>query len=146
MGTTPRPDFARVAKLRDGERELIGEAARQGLIPHDIATALAAPGVSDLLLLQRFEVVMDLGVLTGPGSGAVEVPRRLADGEIPERVNVEDPQQCAAFYRVVLLRGTTADQAALINRDALVRLWPRRLAPQTVTEVWEGRFPELRAT
>ncbi|WP_416969401.1 hypothetical protein [Streptomyces sp. 4F14] len=146
MGSTPRPDFARVARLRGAEQAMIDEAARQGLIPEDIAGALTAPGVSSQLLFRRFEAVEDLDLLTGPASGFVDVPRGLADGEVPERVNLDDGRQRAALYRVVLLRGTAAEQAALINREALLSLWPLRLAPPAVTQVWECRFPELRTS
>ncbi|MFG2785811.1 hypothetical protein ACGFY7_49345 [Streptomyces prunicolor] len=143
MASTPRPDFARVARLRGAEQGVIYEAARQGLIPEDIAHALTAPDVGDLLLFQGFEVVADLDVLTGPGSGAVDVPRHLGDCEMPAFVNVADAAQCAVLYRSLLVRGTAAEQAALINRDVLRRLWPQRLAPEAVVQVWERRFPEL---
>ncbi|MBC9728234.1 hypothetical protein [Streptomyces sp. TRM68367] len=146
MASTPRPDFARVARLRGAEQGVIDEAARQGLIPEDIAHALTAPGVSDLLLFQGFAVVADLDALAGPSSGFVDVPRHLADGEVPARVDVGDAAQCAALYRRLLVGGTATEQAALINRDVLCRLWPQRLAPQAVVEVWERRFPELTAS
>ncbi|MFF5304815.1 hypothetical protein ACFY5F_36205 [Streptomyces sp. NPDC013161] len=145
MASTPRPDFARVARLRGAEQGVLDEAARQGLIPEDIAHALTAPGVSDLLLFQRFAVVADLDALAGPSSGFVDVPRHLTDGEVPARVDVEDTAQCAALYRRLLVGGTESEQAALINREVLCRLWPRRLAPHTVAQVWERRFPELTA-
>jgi hypothetical protein len=143
MASTPRPDFARVARLRGAEQGVIYEAARQGLIPEDIAHALTAPGVGDLLLFAGFEVVTDLDVLTGPGSGVVHVPRHLVDGDMPASVNVADAALCAVLYGSLLVRGTAAEQAALINRGVLRRLWPQRLAPQAVIQVWERRFPEL---
>ncbi|CAM5364455.1 hypothetical protein [Streptomyces viridochromogenes] len=143
MASTPRPDFARVARLRGAEQGVIDEAARQGLMPEDIAHALTAPGVSDLLLFQRFEVVADLGALAGPESGVVDIPRHLVDGDVPALVDVADAALCAELYRRLLVRGTATEQAALINRDVLLRLWPRRLAPQSVAQVWERRFPEL---
>ncbi|MGW4490462.1 hypothetical protein [Streptomyces sp. NPDC004376] len=143
MARTPRPDFARVARLRGAEQGVIGEAARQGLIPEDIAHALIAPGVDDFLLCQGFEVVADLDALTGPGSGAVDVPRHLVDGDLPTLVDVADTAPCATLYRRLLIRGTATEQAALINRDVLLHLWPQRLAPQAVAQVWEQRFPEL---
>ncbi|MCT9075281.1 hypothetical protein [Streptomyces fulvoviolaceus] len=145
MASTPRPDFARVARLRGAEQGVIDEAARQGLIPEDIAHALAAPGVSDFLLFQRFEVVADLDALAGPRSGVVDVPRHLVDGDVPALVDVADAALGAALYRRLLIGGTATEQAALINRDVLLRLWPRRLAPHTVAQVWERRFPELTA-
>ncbi|MEH0502317.1 hypothetical protein [Streptomyces scabiei] len=145
MASTPRPDFARVARLRGAEQGVIDEAARQGLMPEDIAHALTAPGVSDLLLFQGFEVVADLGALAGPESGDVDIPRHLVDGDVPALVDVADAALCAELYRRLLVRGTATEQAALINRDVLLRLWPRRLAPQSVAQVWERRFPELAA-
>ncbi|WP_051900495.1 hypothetical protein [Streptomyces aureus] len=143
MASTPRPDFARVARLRGAEQGVIEEAARQGLIPEDIARALTAPGVGDLLLFQGFEVVADFDALAGPGSGVVGVPRHLVDGDVPALVDVADAALCAVLYRRLLVRGTATEQAALINRDVLLRLWPQRLAPQAVAQVWEQRFPEL---
>ncbi|CAM5676093.1 hypothetical protein SALBM311S_02088 [Streptomyces alboniger] len=145
MASTPRPDFALVARLRGAEQGVIDEAARQGLIPEDIAHALTAPGVGDFLLFQGFDVVADLDALAGPGSGFVDVPRHLVDGEVPALVDVADAAQCAALYRRLLVRGTATEQAALISRDVLLRLWPQRLATQSVVQVWERRFPELTA-
>ncbi|MDQ1019928.1 hypothetical protein [Streptomyces afghaniensis] len=145
MTNSPRPDFARVARLRGAEQGVIDEAARQGLIPEDIAHALTGPGVGDLLLFQGFDVVANLDALVGPRSGSVKVPRHLVDGDVPARMDVADAVQCAALYRRLLVRGTAAEQAALINRDVLLRLWPQRLAPQAVVQVWERRFLELTA-
>ncbi|GAB2326658.1 hypothetical protein [Streptomyces variabilis] len=145
MASTPQPDFARVARLRGAEQGVIAEAARQGLIPEDIAQALTSPDVGDHLLFQGFEVVPGLDVLSGPGSGLVDVPRHLVDGDVPTLVDVADPVQCAALYRRLLVRGTATEQAALINRDILLRLWHHRLAPQAIVQVWERRLPELTA-
>ncbi len=145
MASTPRPDFARVARLRGAEQGVIDEAARQGLMPEDIAQALTSPGVGDHLLFQGFEVVAGLDVLSGPGSGFVDVPRHLVDGDVPTLVDVADAAQCAALYRRLLVRGTATEQAELINCDILLRLWHHRLAPQAVVQVWERRFPELTA-
>ena len=145
MASTPRPDFARVARLRGAEQGVIDEAARQGLIPADIAHALTSPGAGDQLLFQGFEVVADLDSLSGPSSGFVDVPRHLVDGDLPELVDVADPVQRAVLYRRLHARGTATEQAELINRDVLLRLWPQRIAPHAVVQVWERRFPELTA-
>ncbi|MEW2401965.1 hypothetical protein [Streptomyces sp. NPDC046862] len=145
MASTPRPDFARVARMRGAEQGVIREAARQGSIPDDIAQALTAPGVGDHLLFHGFDVVSDLDTLAGPGSSAVDVPPHLVDGDVPTLVDVTDAAQCTALYRRLLVRGTAKEQAALINREILVRLWHQQLAPQAVVQVWERRFPELTA-
>ncbi|MQS16486.1 hypothetical protein F7Q99_30905 [Streptomyces kaniharaensis] len=143
MDITPRPNFARVARERSAEQAMIAQAARQGLVPPDIAAAMAAPSASDQLLYQGFEVVTDLASLTGPAMGEIAVPAHLVDGELPARVNVANRWQLLLLYRRLLARGSAAEQAAVLNRALLRELWSEQLAPSLVMRVWEGRFPEL---
>jgi len=143
MGITPRPSFARVARARSAEQGMVEQAAREGLIAPDIAAALADPEITSHLLFTGFEVVSDLESLTGPAGGEVEVPAHLRDGELGERVDLSDPWQREALYRRVLVDGSTADQAAVLNRHVLIELWHKALAPGPVLRVWQGRFPEL---
>ena len=47
-------------------------------------------------------------------------------------------------YRAVVAEGAVADQAAILNRDRLVEVWPELLLPRRARELWETRFPRLR--
>jgi hypothetical protein len=143
MGITPRPSFARVARARSAEQGMVEQAAREGLIPPDIAGALADPDVTSHLLFTGFEVVADLESLTGPASGEVEVPTHLRDGELGAHADLSDPWQRETLYGRVLVDGSAADQAGVLNRQVLSELWHKALAPGPVLRVWQGRFPEL---
>ena len=141
----PEPDFDTVAEDHDRQREAVATAARQGDIPADIAAARTAPDAGEWLLFNGFEVVADLALLHGPAEGPLDVPAHLADRELPGHIAEPTAWQRLSLYRRVLLEGTAAEQARLLNRDRLRELWPSRLGPPPLLKVWEERFPELRA-
>jgi hypothetical protein len=50
-----------------------------------------------------------------------------------------------ALYSRVVRDGLESDQAALLDRDMLTRLWPDLNLPARCRAIWEQRFPELAA-
>ncbi|MCQ4044286.1 hypothetical protein ACFOSC_29660 [Streptantibioticus rubrisoli] len=146
FGDFPEPDFDSVAEEHEQQRRAVEAMARQGDIPADIAAARTAPDAGEWLLFNGFEVVADLALLCGPAEGPLDVPAHLADRELPEHIAEPTAWQRASLYRRLLLEGTAAEQARLLNRAQLRRLWPSRLGPPQILKVWEERFPELRAT
>ncbi|POX36199.1 hypothetical protein C3486_34820 [Streptomyces sp. Ru73] len=140
----PVADFDAVARDRAQQHAALQEAVRQGQTAPDIAAALADPQTGDWLLFHGFEVVTDLALLSGPAAGPVDVPAHLTDRELPARVDLSETWYATQLYRKLLLEGSAADQARLLNRDLLRHLWPQRLAPPQILTVWETRFPELR--
>lgn len=53
-----------------------------------------------------------------------------------------------SLYRTILAEGMRDDLCRFLNRDVLLDLWPTMcpLIGRAVWEVWEGAFPELRAS
>jgi hypothetical protein len=137
------PDFAGAAQTVDAQRAGVDAAVRRGLVPADIAAALSSPQASSWLLSQGFEVVESLESLRGPDTGTVAVPGRLVDRELPARADLDRAWQRLLLYRRLLSGGTAAEQCTLLNRTLLNQLWPARLGPPVVLQVWERRFPEL---
>jgi hypothetical protein len=45
-----------------------------------------------------------------------------------------------------LAEGLVADQVEILNRERLIAVRPELMLPQRVRELWESRFPELRAS
>jgi hypothetical protein len=44
------------------------------------------------------------------------------------------------LYEIVLTEGTAEDVCRYVNRDELLRLWPRLWLPPHVRQVWEPRL------
>ncbi|GGW69930.1 hypothetical protein [Streptomyces xantholiticus] len=87
----------------------------------------------------------DLGELTGPEHGLVELPLHVAWSGL--RVfDLDRPRQRMGLYRTVLAEGMTEDLCHFLNGNLLVDLWPvlRTLVGRTVRDVWEDAFPQLR--
>ncbi|WP_443071488.1 hypothetical protein [Streptomyces sp. NBC_01465] len=62
--------------------------------------------------------------------------------------DLDQPRLRMGLYRTVLAEGMRDDLCRYLNADLLLTLWPvlRTLIGSTVRDVWEGAFPELRAT
>ncbi|MFI1036002.1 hypothetical protein [Streptomyces sp. NPDC020951] len=84
--------------------------------------------------------------LSGPATGAVELPLHLAWSGL-RRFEVGDEKLLLGLYRIVLTNGLHDDLIGYLNADLLVRHWPRlRIAlGKPVRTCWEQRFPELVA-
>ncbi|TFC01468.1 hypothetical protein E3O42_10135 [Cryobacterium adonitolivorans] len=50
-----------------------------------------------------------------------------------------------AAYQEVISHSAAAAHIEALNRDLLIRIWPRLTLPDPVREVWEMSFPELTA-
>lgn len=86
----------------------------------------------------------DLTALHGGLTGAVRLPLRVySSGAGPNRVfDLAEEDQRIELYQIVLTEGTTADICTYLDRDELLRLWPRLWLPAHVRRAWE---PLLRA-
>jgi hypothetical protein len=84
--------------------------------------------------------------LSGPATGAVELPLHLAWSGL-RRFDVSDEKLLLGLYRIVLTNGLRDDLIGYVNAELLVRHWPRlRIAlGKPVRTCWEQRFPELVA-
>ncbi len=89
-------------------------------------------------------VVADrLGLLTGPTSGVVRLPRYLSwSGN--SQYDLDSPGRIIDLYRAVLNEAARpADLHTYLNEAALKRLWSYLWLPPVLRTAWESRFPEL---
>lgn len=87
----------------------------------------------------------DLDRLVGPLDGVVRLPSRI-DTSARVSYNLGDESDREMLYRIVILEAwRDEDFAALLNRDALVELWPKLHLPRPVRAKWEAAHPVLAA-
>ncbi|MCL2091983.1 MAG: hypothetical protein FWH11_12440 [Micrococcales bacterium] len=83
--------------------------------------------------------------LHGPTSGTVRVQEHIDTGLNPV-YDIADASERWSLYVKVVQSATAAEQAAFLDRTALVELWPTLMLPQQCRAIWEAKFPELAAT
>jgi hypothetical protein len=84
----------------------------------------------------------ELDELRGPLTGLVRLPLRVyASGQGPGRAfDLANDAERAEMYQVVLTDGTTEDVCRYVNREELLRLWPRLWLAPHVRQAWEPRL------
>lgn len=95
--------------------------------------------------VKPYEAPESLDDLKGPVGGVVELPHTVLWAPGGGCIDLDAEGGVSLAYRAVLAEGTVADQVAVVNRDRLVAMWPELLLPRRVRQLWEARFPELRA-
>lgn len=95
--------------------------------------------------VKPYEVPERLDDLKGPAGGVVELPHTVLWAPGGGRVDLDEEGGVGLAYRAVVAEGSVADQVAILNRDRLVAVWQELLLPRRARELWEARFPELRA-
>ena len=83
-----------------------------------------------------------LAELRGPLTGMVRLPLRIyASGLRPARsFDLSNEAERIELYEIVLTDGTAEDVCRYVNREELLRLWPRLWLPSYVRQVWEPRL------
>lgn len=90
-------------------------------------------------------VPVDLDALQGPVEGVVQIPSHI-DTSARGWYDLADPRGREMLYRIVILEAwRDEDFAALLNRDALIELWPTIHLPRPVRTRWEEHHPALAA-
>jgi hypothetical protein len=86
-----------------------------------------------------------LAALTGPTDGVVELPPELAwSGR--RAFDLAVAEQRYLYHMTVLTAAVTPTHyTRWLNPDLLVAEWPRLRLPRPLRQVWQDRFPELRA-
>ena len=84
----------------------------------------------------------DLRELRGPLTGVVRLPLRVyASGLGPaRRFDMTDEAERIELYEIVLTEGTAEDVCRYVNREELLRVWPRLWLPPHVRQVWGPRL------
>ncbi|MGL4174121.1 MAG: hypothetical protein ACRCTR_08640 [Actinomycetota bacterium] len=59
--------------------------------------------------------------------------------------NLDSPSGLWTAYSAIVRDGYADEQAALLDRTTLVRLWPDLNLPKRCRETWTAKFAELRA-
>lgn len=95
--------------------------------------------------IKPYAVVDSLDELRGPAGGVVELSHSVLWAPGGGRVDLDEPGALNMAYRAVLNEGAVDDLRNVLNRDRLIAVWPGLLLPFRVLELWESRFPELRA-
>lgn len=85
----------------------------------------------------------DLGDLTGPTSGRVELPVTIDWGPARSYDLGEDADRRVVYERVLREAASTGDVCRYVNGRALLDVWGRLWLPRRVRSRWEERFPEL---
>lgn len=153
-----RPSMMTPARLREARR--MREAGRSiaqiadvlGVGKSSVARALgknepaptAAEGRVFLRDVKPYDAPGSLDELAGPSGGVLELPHHVYWGPEPT-VDLDSPCGVVKAYQAVLSEGSAGDQAVLLNRGLLLRVWPDLALPDRVRLLWEGRFPALRA-
>ncbi len=84
-----------------------------------------------------------LDLLTGPTAGTIELPTRLDWGP-DSRYDLANIDDATTLYTKVISEASNLDDLTLfLNRDLLVRLWPRLRLPRRCAELWNRAFPHL---
>lgn len=96
--------------------------------------------------VKPYAIPTDLAELTGPTSGVITLPHSVLWAPGDGRVDLDAPGGVALAYRAVLAEGTLEDQARLLNAALLRTVWTQLLLPRRVRDLWENRFPQLRAS
>jgi hypothetical protein len=92
-----------------------------------------------------YDTPESLDELRGPTSGHVRVRPRIDTSPDPI-YEVADSGQRWNLYSAVVRDGLASEQAAILNRDLLVRLWVDLNLPARCRAIWETKFPELAET
>ena len=92
-----------------------------------------------------YETPSNLAELRGPASGFLRLPLTVYWGP-HESFDLDDPGELHCAYRALVRAGTAEVQAALLNREVLVREWESLTLPERCRRLWEDRHPELAAT
>jgi hypothetical protein len=95
--------------------------------------------------VKPYAVVDHLDQLHGPAGGVVELSHSVLWAPGGGRVDLDQPGGVGLAYRAVLAEGAVEDLVHVLNPDRLIEAWPELMLPRRVREMWESRFPELRA-
>jgi hypothetical protein len=84
----------------------------------------------------------DIAELRGPLTGLVRLLLSIyASGQGPARsFDLSNEAERIELYEIVLTDGTADDVCRYVNREELLRLWPRLWLPPHVRHVWEPRL------
>lgn len=91
-----------------------------------------------------FVVPRSLDELTGPDSGTFTLPHSVYwASQKPLQIDTASDDALVMAYRETLGTADYEQLVSIINKKALIRLWPRLTGDRLIRRTWESRFPEL---
>jgi hypothetical protein len=87
---------------------------------------------------------MDLGALTGPTRGRVELPQHLAWTGRRE-YNLDDELDVVVLYERIIVEALNDNDLSLLSGEVLTSVWSRLYLPAHLRVLWQTRFPQLAA-
>lgn len=105
---------------------------------------MSAPRPRSFADLIPYATPSSLDELRGPTSGVVRVSSHINTAPNPT-YDFDDSGDLWAGYSAIVRDGYADEQAALLDRATLVRLWPDLNLPKRCRDTWTAKFAELRA-
>lgn len=95
--------------------------------------------------VKPYELPQSLDELHGPDHGTVHLRHSVRWATGDGSVSVDTLGGIRLAYRAVIEEGHVEDQAAVLNPARLAQVWNELTLARRARELWEERFPELRA-
>lgn len=92
-----------------------------------------------------YEIVDSLDDLRGPTRGPLKLPVTLWWSGPHDTFEASDPEDRAMAYSAVLSNARRDEIGTYVNRDLLIKDWPRLTIDRRVVDLWSQAFPELAA-
>lgn len=96
--------------------------------------------------IKPYFVPNSLTQLRGPYDGKIKLRKVVLWAPGDNVVNLDTTGGCHLAYQALLAEGKLEDQIQGLNRRRLIEEWPNLNLDLRVKELWEEKFPELRAT
>lgn len=127
-GSLPAPDFVTAEQRRPYAERLRAELGSEPRLRfRDVKV---------------YETVSALDQLRGPATGVVTLPVELFWSGDP-RFDLEHPAERDYLYQSVLAAGTAEEISRYLNRDLLLKIWPRLPLDARLVETWHCAHPGL---
>lgn len=95
--------------------------------------------------VKTYAIVDSLDQLRGPAGGTVALSHSVLWAPGGPDVDLDELGGVGLAYRAVLAEGAVEDLVHVLNADRLIAVWSDLMLPGRVRQMWESKFPELRA-
>jgi hypothetical protein len=106
-------------------------------------TSMNAPAPRSFADLIPYSTPESLDDLHGPTSGVIRVSSHINTAPEPA-YNLDTASGLWTAYSAIVRDGYPEEQAALLDRATLIRLWPDLNLPKRCRDLWTAKFAELR--
>ncbi|MBV6702944.1 hypothetical protein [Kitasatospora aureofaciens] len=99
--------------------------------------------MSRYAVAKPYALPVSLGLLAGPTTGTVVLPRHIDWGPHYAYDLADHADLVLMYERVIREAQTPDDLHVYVDRDTLLRVWPDLFLPREARAAWQARFPEL---